>query len=83
MLVVVRDNIVKNIGNFEGKIEASVSSATVIERDGYFNFTRGLAHCSDNGPINTDRFVIGGFVIQITIEITEMVLKRGMDKAIA
>ncbi len=83
MLVVVGDGAVKSIGNFEGEIKACFSCATIVNGDGCFKFTRGLACCSNNSPINIDRFVIWGFVVQIIIEITEMVFKRGIDQALA
>ncbi len=60
MLVVVGENVVKRIGNFKGEIKACFSSATVINGDGYFKFTRTLACSSDNSPVNINRFVIGG-----------------------
>ncbi len=83
MLVVVGDDVVKSIGNFKGKIEACFSSTTIVDGDGCFKFTRGLACSSNNSPIYTDRFVTGGFVVQIIIERTEMILERRVNETVA
>ncbi len=89
ILGVVGDGVVEDTCNSESKVKACFTSSTdingdcCINGDYCFNFTRGFAHCSDNISINTDRFVTGGFVVQIIIEIAEMTLERRVDEAVA
>ncbi len=82
MLVVASDNVVKNIGDFESKVKACFASTTIVDSDRCFKFTRGLARSSNNSPVNTDRFVIGGLVVQIIIEIAEVILERKVDEVV-
>ncbi len=83
ILMVVGDNIVKGIGNFESKIKACFASSTVINGDQNVNFSGIFLGWSNNNPIKTDGFVSGNFIIQIIIEMTDMVLDRGVAEAVA
>ncbi len=76
ILGIFGNGVVEDSCNFENEV-------IVIGGDCWFNFTGGFAHCSYNIPINTDRFVTGGFVVQTIIGIAEVVLERGFDEAVA
>ncbi len=79
ILGVVGDGVVKDICNFESKVQACFASSIVVHGDCCFNFTGGFAHHSDNIPINSD----WGVVVQTIIEIAEVVIERGIDEALA
>ncbi len=77
---VVGDNVVKNVSNFEGIIKAS--SSIIMNRDGYYDFSRVSAHRSDKSSKESDQFVVRGCIIKVIVEITDMVFKGGINKAI-
>ncbi len=79
---VVDDNVVKNVSNFVGINKACHSSSIVVNRNGKFDFWRGCACSSHKSFKESDQFVVRGFIIKITIEITETVFKEGIDKAV-
>ncbi len=78
---IVDDNVIKKIGNFQGVIKSTHS--TVVDGDGKFSFPSELSPRSDRSTKKSNWFVIGRFVVKVTIEVTDVVLDGGADKAIA
>ncbi len=77
----INNNIVKLFGNFKGVIKTSGSK--VIDGDGQFDFT-GVSACSSVNSTKEDgRFVVGRGVVEITIKVTDIVVERRFDVAVA
>ncbi len=71
---IVYDNVVKNVGNFEGVIETTGS--TIIDGERKSEFPCGLACSLGKSIKESDQFVIRGVVVKVTIEVTNVVLDR-------
>ncbi len=78
---IVYDNVIKNVGNFEGVSETTGS--TVVNGDRKFEFSCGLACSSGKSTKKSNRFVIRGVVVKITIEVTEMVFEGRVNMVVA
>ncbi len=67
---IVYDDVIKNVGDFKG--EFKTTGTTVINGDGEFEFPFGLACSSGKSTKKSNQFVIKGFVVKVTIEVTNV-----------
>ncbi len=81
VLRVVGYYVIKGGGNFKRVIKAGFASLTVVDGDCDFDFTRTLF--AFNNFIKSDGFVIWNFKVQTIIEISDVIGKRRLDKAVA
>ncbi len=73
--IVINNDVVKLIGNFEGVIKTSIS--TIIDRD----FV-GPGCSSSNSTKKDDRIVVGRGVVKDTIEVSDIAIEGGFDVAV-
>ncbi len=78
---VINNDVINLVGNFEGVIKTSGS--TLIDRDGQFDFVGGSACSSGNSTKKDDQFVVGRGVVDITIEVSDIVVERRFDVMVA
>ncbi len=79
--IVIDNNVVKLVGNFEGVIETS--SYTIVDRNRQFDFTGGFACSSSDSTKKIDQFVVRRGVVQINTEVIDILIERGFDEAVA
>ncbi len=78
--IVININVIKLIGNFGSVIKTSGS--TIINGDEQFDF--GVPGCSSgNHTKKDDQFVVRRGIVKITIEVTDVVIEKGFDVAVA
>ncbi len=78
---VINNDVINLVGNFEGVIKTSGS--TLIDKDGQFDFVGGSACSSGNSTKKNDQFVVGRGVVDITIEVSDIVVERRFDVMVA
>ncbi len=79
--IVINYNVIKISGNFEGVIIPSGS--TIVNGGRQVDFTGGSDHSYSNSTKKDDQFVVVRGVVEITIEVTYIEIKRGFDEAVA
>ncbi len=73
------------INSIVGKVKVviKIAGSTAINGDGQLNFVGGPALSLSNSTKKNEQFVVRRGVVQITVEVTDIVVERGFDEAVA